>query len=67
VLLFFELICHDVFSHDAYLCQLISRGDLNNPMMARGGKASVNVSRLFKMICNIKVVSTFWGSFMDRH
>eukprot|EP00095_Tigriopus_kingsejongensis_P004973 maker-scaffold96_size378025-snap-gene-2.33 protein:Tk04973 transcript:maker-scaffold96_size378025-snap-gene-2.33-mRNA-1 annotation:"mediator of rna polymerase ii transcription subunit 12" len=29
VLLFFELICHDVFSHDYYLCQLISRGDLN--------------------------------------
>ncbi|TRY73773.1 hypothetical protein TCAL_00950 [Tigriopus californicus] len=29
VLLFFELICHDVFSHDYYLCQLISRGDLS--------------------------------------
>jgi mediator of RNA polymerase II transcription subunit 12 len=25
VLLFYELICHDVFSHDAYLCTLISR------------------------------------------
>jgi mediator of RNA polymerase II transcription subunit 12 len=40
VLLFFELICHDVFSHDAYLCQLISRGDLNSPMMDKGGKTS---------------------------
>lgn len=25
ILLFYELICHDVFSHDAYLCALISR------------------------------------------
>ena len=25
ILLFYELICHDVFSHDAYLCTLISR------------------------------------------
>ena len=28
VLLFAELIQHDVFSHDAYMCTLISRGDL---------------------------------------
>ncbi len=28
VLLFHELTSHDVFSHDSYLCQLISRGDL---------------------------------------
>lgn len=27
--LFAELIRHDVFSHDAYMCTLISRGDLN--------------------------------------
>ena len=40
VLLFFELICHDVFSHDSYLCHLISRGDLNSPMMEKGGKTS---------------------------
>ena len=33
VLLFYELICHDVFSHDSYMCQLISRGDLSTPMM----------------------------------
>lgn len=26
--LFSELIRHDVFSHDAYMCTLISRGDL---------------------------------------
>ena len=28
VLLFWELIRHEVFSHDAYMCLLISRGDL---------------------------------------
>ncbi|KAL8595941.1 hypothetical protein ACOMHN_018253 [Nucella lapillus] len=28
ILLFHELIMHDVFSHDAYMCTLISRGDL---------------------------------------
>lgn len=28
VLLFSELIHHDIFSHDAYICTLISRGDL---------------------------------------
>ncbi|XP_069753552.1 mediator of RNA polymerase II transcription subunit 12-like protein isoform X2 [Narcine bancroftii] len=30
VLLFCELIRHDVFSHDAYMCTLISRGDLTS-------------------------------------
>ena len=32
VLLFHELICHDVFSHDSYLCSLISRGDVMGPI-----------------------------------
>lgn len=35
--LFSELIRHDVFSHDAYMCTLISRGDLQtncNPVSA---------------------------------
>ena len=32
ILLFHELICHDVFSHDAYLCSLISRGDVMGPI-----------------------------------
>ncbi|XP_069583601.1 mediator of RNA polymerase II transcription subunit 12-like protein [Ranitomeya imitator] len=30
VLLFCELIRHDIFSHDAYMCTLISRGDLSS-------------------------------------
>lgn len=29
VLLFSEFTRHDVFSHDAYMCTLISRGDLS--------------------------------------
>ena len=32
VLLFYELINHEVFSHDAYLCTLISRGDVMGPI-----------------------------------
>ncbi len=32
ILLFHELMAHEVFSHDAYMCFLISRGDLNNPI-----------------------------------
>ncbi|PNF33035.1 hypothetical protein B7P43_G16367 [Cryptotermes secundus] len=34
--LFSELIRHDIFSHDVYMCTLISRGDLNT-----GGPAAV--------------------------
>ena len=34
VLLFSELIRCDVFSHDAYMCTLISRGDIANTMSA---------------------------------
>ena len=30
VLLFSELIRQDVFSHDSYMCALISRGDLSS-------------------------------------
>lgn len=45
MLLFSELIRHDVFSHDGYMCTLISRGDLTdpptqlNPPTASGGSA----------------------------
>ena len=40
--LFFELIKHDVFSHDMYMCTLISRGDLLSvtPSHAGGAVAS---------------------------
>ena len=36
ILLFHELMAHDVFSHDAYLCSLISRGDLTAPLQRTG-------------------------------
>jgi hypothetical protein len=39
ILLFHELMAHEVFSHDAYMCFLISRGDLNNPI-ERGGNST---------------------------
>lgn len=37
--LFSELIRHDVFSHDAYMCTLISRGDLLNENNTTGTTA----------------------------
>lgn len=40
VLLFNELINHDVFSHDSYMSQLISRGDLNNGGMGPDSAAN---------------------------
>jgi mediator of RNA polymerase II transcription subunit 12 len=30
IMLYCELIRHDVFSHDSYMCTLISRGDLSS-------------------------------------
>lgn len=44
--LFSELIRHDVFSHDAYMCTLISRGDLLNgvPQNSSEHNTSKNVS-----------------------
>jgi len=39
VLLFHELLAHDVFSHDSYMNTLISRGDLTSPLQEKtGGK-----------------------------
>ena len=45
ILLFHELMSHEVFSHDAYLCSLISRGDLNTPLQRPDqGEAADNSS-----------------------
>ncbi|XP_076043982.1 mediator complex subunit kohtalo isoform X2 [Oratosquilla oratoria] len=41
VLLFSELIRQDVFSHDAYMCTLISRGDLSSGAPALRGELSM--------------------------
>ena len=38
--LFYELIKHDVFSHDMYMCTLISRGDLLSVAAANGSAAT---------------------------
>jgi len=43
ILLFHELMAHDVFSHDAYLCSLISRSDLSNPLQRSGSSDSPNI------------------------
>lgn len=39
--LFYELVKHDVFSHDMYMCTLISRGDLLSVTVAHGGTGGV--------------------------
>lgn len=39
--LFYELVKHDVFSHDMYMCTLISRGDLLSVTSAHSGATSV--------------------------
>ncbi|KAG8221965.1 hypothetical protein J437_LFUL007806 [Ladona fulva] len=43
--LFYELIRHDVFSHDAYMCTLISRGDRLSGVGVTPGPPTVAPSR----------------------
>jgi len=45
--LFYELIRNDVFSHDAYMCTLISRGDLltGPPAVQSGQQQTQNKSQ----------------------
>lgn len=42
--LFYELIKHDVFSHDTYMCTLISRGDLLTVSINHNGNTVANSS-----------------------
>lgn len=42
--LFYELIKHEVFSHDMYMCTLISRGDLLSVTPNTNGTAGSNSS-----------------------
>ena len=53
VLLFFELICHDVFSHDHYLRALISRGDINGPITNTKNQNSNGYDKYEEYIENI--------------
>lgn len=47
VLLFCEFIRHDVFSHDAYMCTLISRGDLVTAASRSRSPAGENVDERY--------------------
>jgi mediator of RNA polymerase II transcription subunit 12 len=42
--LFYELIKHDVFSHDIYMCSLISRGDLLSVTSGASGQTGSSTS-----------------------
>ncbi|XP_063430577.1 mediator of RNA polymerase II transcription subunit 12-like protein isoform X5 [Mytilus trossulus] len=45
IMLFCELIRHDVFSHDSYMCTLISRGDLSSsPDLMSSMAESIDIS-----------------------
>ncbi|XP_069105326.1 mediator of RNA polymerase II transcription subunit 12-like protein isoform X3 [Argopecten irradians] len=53
--LFCELIRHDVFSHDAYMCTLISRGDLSSPTtVPQIGVDSMDLSSIKSLSESIK-------------
>ncbi|KAL3848034.1 hypothetical protein ACJMK2_018917 [Sinanodonta woodiana] len=53
--LFSELICLDVFSHDAYMCTLISRGELtSSPSVATLSADSVDLSSIKSQVESIK-------------
>lgn len=56
VLLFCEFIRHDVFSHDAYMCTLISRGDLSVTATCRSrSPAGENVDERYAKEQDIKL------------
>ena len=46
ILLFCELIRHDVFSHDAYMCTLISRGDLHSAPVVKITNANITADHI---------------------
>lgn len=48
--MFSQLIRHDMFSHDAYMCTLISRGDLNSSNTA----SKYAVLDCFPSVCRIE-------------
>lgn len=52
--LFAELIRRDVFSHDAYMCTLISRGDL------LGHEDSTDLTHIKLEVNNLLYSSNYW-------
>lgn len=61
VLLFCEFIRHDVFSHDAYMCTLISRGDLSVSASTRPrSPAGENVDEHYTKDHDVKMEVRRW-------
>ena len=55
ILLFSELIRHDVFSHDAYMCTLISRGDLiSSPALSSASENLLDLSSIKSNVESVK-------------
>lgn len=53
--LFSELIRHDVFSHDAYMCFLISRGDLlSSPSVMTVTTDCIDLSSIKSQVESVK-------------
>ncbi|CAB0013481.1 unnamed protein product [Nesidiocoris tenuis] len=63
--LFSELVRHDVFSHDAYVCTLISRGDLLQVQGQVGGKVKKHSRSEFNFEATTARVQSL--SFFDQH
>uniref|UniRef100_A0A8C4MS23 Mediator complex subunit 12L n=1 Tax=Equus asinus asinus TaxID=83772 RepID=A0A8C4MS23_EQUAS len=62
VLLFCEFIRHDVFSHDAYMCTLISRGDLSVTASTQPrSPAGDNVDEHYPKDHDVKMEVWPWG------
>ncbi|XP_030071522.1 mediator of RNA polymerase II transcription subunit 12-like protein [Microcaecilia unicolor] len=65
VLLFSEFIRHDVFSHDAYMCTLISRGDLSVNTTTRARSPSGENLEDFAKDHDIKLEEHGIGEHLD--
>nr|XP_033813858.1 mediator of RNA polymerase II transcription subunit 12-like protein isoform X2 [Geotrypetes seraphini] len=65
VLLFSEFIRHDVFSHDAYMCTLISRGDLSVSTSTRARSPSGENLEDFAKDHDIKLEEHCMGEHLD--
>nr|XP_022287518.1 mediator of RNA polymerase II transcription subunit 12-like protein isoform X2 [Crassostrea virginica] len=68
--LFSELIRHDVFSHDAYMCFLISRGDLmSSPLVMSATTDCIDLSSIKSQNESVKheTPDDFKVDIMDMH
>jgi mediator of RNA polymerase II transcription subunit 12 len=63
IMLYCELIRHDVFSHDSYMCTLISRGDLSSsPDLMSSMTDSIDLSSIKSQNESIRneVIKLIW-------